>query len=84
MAGLLPLARRPPCRGLRRSPLPPSPPAPQITDAALGALGTFLKAAENLEALKWWAATFAVNHPQLYMDRMVQVGPLAEEGRVQG
>lgn len=54
---------------------PPPTQPPKITDDTMQQLGTFLRAAENLEALKWWAETFAVNHPQLQLELLVQVRP---------
>jgi hypothetical protein len=46
----------------------------EVTKGGLEAMGSFLAAAENLEALKWWARAFGANHKQLNVTRVVEVG----------
>lgn len=55
-----------------------------VTPVTLEALGSFLVAAENLEALKWWARAFGANHTHLNVPRLVEVSGDAFAGQLAG
>jgi len=51
----------------------PSTGAMTVDPVTLEAMGVFLRAAENLEAFKWWADAFGANHTHMNIARLVEV-----------